>query len=151
MTGEQKKLLLGIARSTVEAVVRNEPLPSCDDEDPILDEFRGVFVTLKSNEQLRGCIGRFTADSSLRDLIREMARASASEDPRFAADRITPGELVDVTVEISVLSPLEKTSDPLSIELGLHGIYIKKGFASGCFLPQVATETGRTKEEILSS
>ena len=53
-------------------------------------------------------------------------------------------------VEISVLSPLEKTSDPLSLRLGTHGIYIKRGCASGCFLPQVATETGWTKEEFLS-
>ena len=61
------------------------------------------------------------------------------------------GELQDVNVEISVLSPLERTNDPLSIELGVHGIYIRSGFSSGCFLPQVATETGWSKEEFLSN
>ena len=38
----------------------------------------------------------------------------------------------------------------VSLELGRHGIYIKRGWASGCFLPQVATETGWSKEEFLS-
>jgi len=47
------------------------------------------------------------------------------------------------------LSPLERTDDPLSLRLGVDGIYIKKSHASGCFLPQVATETGWTKEEFL--
>ena len=59
-------------------------------------------------------------------------------------------ELQEIDIEISVLSPLEKTDDPLSLELGKHGIYIKKGFAGGCFLPQVATETGWNKEQFLS-
>ena len=35
------------------------------------------------------------------------------------------------------------------IELGKHGIYIKKGYRGGTFLPQVATETGWNKEEFL--
>ena len=100
---------------------------------------------------LRGCIGRFDPSEPLRELIPEMAAAAATEDPRFVADRITPEELPDVTVGISVLSPLEKTDDPMSIELGVHGIYIRKGFQSGCFLPQVATETGWSKEKFLSN
>jgi AmmeMemoRadiSam system protein A len=79
-----------------------------------------------------------------------MAKASATGDPRFFADPITPRELDHLDVEISVLSPLERTDDPLSLRLGVDGIYIKKGRASGCFLPQVATETGWSKEEFLS-
>ncbi|KAB2835382.1 MAG: AMMECR1 domain-containing protein, partial [Candidatus Brocadia sp.] len=56
----------------------------------------------------------------------------------------------DLEIEISVLSPLIRISNPLDFELGKHGIYIKKGFCTGCFLPQVATETGWSKEEFLS-
>ncbi|MHC4726316.1 MAG: AMMECR1 domain-containing protein, partial [Planctomycetota bacterium] len=59
-------------------------------------------------------------------------------------------ELDQLDVEISVLSPLQKTSEPLNLQLGIDGIYIKKGRAAGCFLPQVATETGWSKEEFLS-
>jgi AmmeMemoRadiSam system protein A len=79
-----------------------------------------------------------------------MAKASATGDPRFMANPITPGEVNKLDIEISVLSPLQRTDDPLSLELGTHGIYIKRGYASGCFLPQVAEETGWSKEEFLS-
>jgi AmmeMemoRadiSam system protein A len=84
------------------------------------------------------------------ELIVEMTIASATEDPRFAGSRIKTSELNKLDIEISVLSPLKKTDDPLSLRLGVDGIYIKRGFASGCFLPQVATETGWSKEEFLS-
>jgi uncharacterized protein (TIGR00296 family) len=79
-----------------------------------------------------------------------MAVAASTGDPRFMADRITSKEVNDLDIEISVLSPLEKTDDPLSLRLGIDGVYIKRGYANGCFLPQVATETGWSKEEFLS-
>ena len=79
-----------------------------------------------------------------------MAKASATGDPRFFADPVTAGELEQLDIEISVLSPLRRTSEPLSLRLGADGIYIKKGGASGCFLPQVAEEAGWGKEEFLS-
>jgi AmmeMemoRadiSam system protein A len=105
---------------------------------------------LKNRDRLRGCIGQFISDRPLIELVVEMAKASATGDPRFLADPITADELEQMDVEISVLSPLQRTDDPLTLELGTHGIYIKKGRASGCFLPQVATETGWTKEQFLS-
>ena len=83
-------------------------------------------------------------------MVAEMAKASATGDPRFFGNRITAAELPQLDIEISVLSPLKKTDDPLSLRLGIDGIYIKRGFTSGCFLPQVATETGWSKEEFLS-
>jgi uncharacterized protein (TIGR00296 family) len=79
-----------------------------------------------------------------------MAKASSTGDPRFFGNKITLDELAELDIEISVLSPLKKTDDPLSLRLGTDGIYIKRGCASGCFLPQVATETGWTKEQFLS-
>jgi uncharacterized protein (TIGR00296 family) len=79
-----------------------------------------------------------------------MAKASATGDPRFFADPIAPDELNELDIEISVLSPLQRTDNPLGLRLGVDGIYIKRGRASGCFLPQVATETGWSKEEFLS-
>jgi uncharacterized protein (TIGR00296 family) len=79
-----------------------------------------------------------------------MSQASATGDPRFLDNPITEDELNELDIEISVLSPLQKTDDPLSLSLETDGIYIKRGSASGCFLPQVATETGWNKEEFLS-
>jgi len=84
------------------------------------------------------------------ELVAEMAKASATSDPRFFSDPITAEELDQLDIEISVLSPLQRTMDPLSLRLGVDGIYIKRGYATGCFLPQVATETGWSKEEFLS-
>jgi AmmeMemoRadiSam system protein A len=150
MNDEQEQALLKIARDTIEAVIRQKPAERPESDDPELNAPCGCFVTLKNRGRLRGCIGQFTSDSPLVELIAEMAKASATSDPRFLADPIKPNELEKLDVEISVLSPLQRTDDPLSLRLGVDGIYIKKGRASGCFLPQVAPETGWTKEEFLS-
>ncbi|MDQ1272787.1 MAG: uncharacterized protein QG591_1417 [Planctomycetota bacterium] len=83
-------------------------------------------------------------------MVSELAISSATEDPRFEFNRIKPQELNQLKIEISVLSPLMPIKNPLDFELGKHGIFIKKGFRVGCFLPQVATETGWSKEEFLS-
>jgi AmmeMemoRadiSam system protein A len=151
MNDAEKAAILAAARAAVEAAVKADPQPVIDSSEPIFDEKRGVFVTLKTGGRLRGCIGRFDPSEPFRQLLLEMAVASATQDPRFLYDRVTPRELPELTIEVSVLSPLERTDDPLSIELGTHGIYINKGFQSGCFLPQVATETGWSKEEFLSN
>jgi uncharacterized protein (TIGR00296 family) len=80
-----------------------------------------------------------------------MTADSATKDPRFAGQRLTPADLQSLTFDVSVLSPLEECRDPLGIELGTHGIYIRHGWQSGCFLPQVATETGWSVEEFWSA
>jgi len=150
MNESQKNTLLKIARDTVRAAVTGKPLPEARSEDPQLNEHCGCFVTLKTGEELRGCIGQFVSDRPLIELVSEMAVSSSTRDPRFFNCRIEAEELDDIDIEISVLSPLERTGDPLSLRLGVDGIYIKKGPMSGCFLPQVATEAGWDKEEFLS-
>ncbi|OHB60929.1 MAG: hypothetical protein A2168_08590 [Planctomycetes bacterium RBG_13_50_24] len=150
MNDQQKQTLLKVARDTVEAVIRQKKIAKPESDDPELNAPCGCFVTLKNRTRLRGCIGQFISDSPLIELVAEMAKASATGDPRFFADPITARELEKLDIEISVLSPLKKTDDPLSLKLGVDGIYIKKGRASGCFLPQVATETGWSKEGFLS-
>ena len=150
MNDAQKQVLLKVARDTVETVITGGPIQKPKSDDPELNAHCGCFVTLKNQGRLRGCIGQFTSEMPLIELIVEMAKASATGDPRFLADQITEAELDQLDIEISVLSPLERTNEPLSLHLGVDGIYIKRGGASGCFLPQVATETGWSKEEFLS-
>lgn len=150
MDDKQKQTLLKVARDTVEAVIKAEPIETPQSDDPELNAPCGCFVTLKNHGRLRGCIGQFTSDSPLIELVGQMAKSSATGDPRFFADPITARELDKLDIEISVLSPLQRTDEPLSLRLGIDGIYIKRGYASGCFLPQVATETGWSKEEFLS-
>ena len=150
MDEKQKKTLLKIAKDSISAAVsiKNVEMPQCVDKE--LCNKQGCFVTIKNHGNLRGCIGQFTSDIPLYQLVCKMAVASATQDSRFAHDPITPDELEDLTIEISVLSPLEKTDDPLSLRLGTDGIYITRGGRSGCFLPQVATETGWNRQEYLS-
>jgi len=150
MNEAQKKILLKTASDTVEAVIKRQPTEKAESDDPELNAHCGCFVTLKNRGRLRGCIGQFTSEIPLIELVGQMAKASATSDPRFLGDPITAGELEQLDIEISVLSPLQRTDEPLSLRLGIDGIYIKKGGASGCFLPQVATETGWSKEEFLS-
>ncbi|MBK9391533.1 MAG: AmmeMemoRadiSam system protein B [Bacteroidetes bacterium] len=107
----------------------------------------GAFVTLKINGNLRGCIGRFISDDPLYEVVKASAISSAFEDPRFPP--LTGDEYKKASIEITVLGPLQRITDPEEIVLGKHGIYIKKDFRSGTMLPQVAIEQGWTVEQFL--
>ncbi len=149
LTDPQKKTLLEIARNVIESVIKNKEIICPEFLDEIFKEKRGCFVTIHNHGQLRGCIGNFSPEGSLLETIVEMAQASC-HDSRFLSNPITKAELKDIDIEISVLSPLAKIENPLDLELGCHGIFIRRGFHCGCFLPQVATETGWSKEQFLS-
>jgi AmmeMemoRadiSam system protein A len=150
MDEAQRQTLLRIARETVGAVVTRSTRPVPPADEPALSAPCGCFVTLKTRGRLRGCIGQFISDRPLIELVAEMAEASAAKDPRFFDQPLTARDLGQLEIEISVLSPLERAENPLDLRLGVDGIYIKRGYAAGCFLPQVATETGWTKEQFLS-
>jgi len=143
--------LLTVAREAVTAVLNGRRPAPIENPDERLTGHQGCFVTLKTHGQLRGCIGQFTADRPLIEVVQDRAVASATQDPRFVHNRLQPEELDDLRIEISVLSPLQRIANPLDIELGVHGILIQRGGFGGCFLPQVATETGWTKEEFLGT
>jgi AmmeMemoRadiSam system protein A len=78
-----------------------------------------------------------------------MSVASATQDPRFMP--VTKDDLADIDIEISVLSPLKKITNPDEIIIGVHGVLVKNDYTSGVYLPQVATETGWSKEEFMNS
>lgn len=134
----QKGQLLDIAKATVNALVRGEKIPDFTVDDRELMQPRGAFVTLKKNGHLRGCIGRFEPDEPLYKIVREMAIAAASQDPRFPPVRAE--ELPELSFEISALTPREQIESIEEIKLGRDGIYIQKGMYSGVFLPQVPIE-----------
>jgi AmmeMemoRadiSam system protein A len=141
--------LATIAREALDAAVGGRAYAP---EDPGVEDWRrpgGCFVTLKTAGRLRGCLGVFASDQPLYRTVAAYARHAALEDPRFAGARLTPAELPAVDLEISVLSPLAPCADPAGIRLGVDGVHIRRGGRSGCFLPQVATETGWTVEEFL--
>jgi AmmeMemoRadiSam system protein B/AmmeMemoRadiSam system protein A len=114
---------------------------------PALKQRCGAFVTLHKHGRLRGCIGHFGEDVPLHRIVAEMARAAAFDDPRFTP--VSREELDDIDIEISVLTPMRRIHSIDEFELHRHGIYIRKGYRSGTFLPQVADEVDWTKEEFL--
>lgn len=146
---KEKTALLAIARRTVEHYIRTRSVPEVDPAtlSDVLKTPCGAFVTLNKHGVLRGCIGRFDASEPLYKVVQEMAVASATQDYRFKP--VEEGEVNDLKIEISVLTPMRKISSIDEFQLGKHGIYIRKGFRSGTFLPQVAQETGWSKEEFL--
>ena len=117
--------------------------------DPVLDRPAGAFVTLTEKGELRGCIGHMTADAPLVRTIQEMAVAAAESDPRFPS--LTPEELDQVKLEISVLSPLRRVTDPNAIRVGTDGLMIVKYGARGVFLPQVPVQEGWDRDAYLEN
>lgn len=146
---DQRKRLLEIARSSIESYLETQRKPEITEEDQQLHKEMGAFVTLHEHGDLRGCTGNIIGRGPLYLTVRDMSVESAVGDPRFPPLELA--ELKNIEIEISVLSPLEKVDSAEKIELGKHGVLIKKGYRSGVFLPQVATETGWTKEEFLSN
>src|SRR5210317_290627 len=101
MNEEQKKILLKVAKDTVAAAVAEKPIYEPTTNDPELLAEVGCFVTLKNGEELRGCIGQFTADKPLIEMVCQMAISSSLHDSRFSGNHITPDELLDLDIEIS--------------------------------------------------
>ena len=149
LTGAEKDTLLSIARRTVEEYVLHGRISDVDASSltPSLRTPCGAFVTLNEHRALRGCIGRFDPVEPLYRVVQQMAAASATQDYRFSP--VGPSEVKDLRIEISVLTPMRKIQSIDEFELGRQGIYMKKGTHAGTFLPQVAQETGWTREEFL--
>jgi len=145
---KQQKILLSIARKTIEEYIRSRKMPEIEVDDPALKEKRGVFVTLHRKGMLRGCIGYIMPIEELYKAVSKMAIESSTGDPRFPP--VTPQEIEQIQIEISVLTVPERIKSVDEIELGKHGVIVKKGVHQGVFLPQVATETGWSKEEFLN-
>ncbi len=150
LSAEDKKILKDIALQSIKdslngksVSVRESPLQKY----PMLNKKCGAFVSLHKHGHLRGCIGHFGEDYPLHEIVAEMARTAAFEDPRFMP--VTRDELDDLDIEISVLTPMRRIQSLDEFELHRHGIYIKKGYRSGTFLPQVADEVNWTKEELV--
>ncbi|MEI6388246.1 MAG: AmmeMemoRadiSam system protein A [Spirochaetota bacterium] len=107
----------------------------------------GAFVTLKRSGRLRGCIGRMEGGGPIPELIAEMARSAAFEDPRFHP--LAAGELDECSIEITLLGPRQGIGSIEEIEVGRHGVWLSMRGRSAVFLPQVATEQGWDRKQLL--
>ena len=137
LSEEERSVLKGLARAAIESALFGTEKAAVELPE-ILKKKMGAFVTLKHKGDLRGCIGHIKGLLPLNQTVEEMALQAAFHDPRF--NPIDKDEWRDMDLEISVLSPMKKIDDINEIEVGVHGLFIEKGFYSGLLLPQVATE-----------
>ncbi len=133
---DRRKILTFARQVVVEAVTLGR-LPEHVPTDGIFGERRGVFVTLRNNGRLRGCIGVVEAETPLGDSVARCAAGAALQDPRFAPMRVT--DLNHLQIEISLLSQPEPIGIN-AIEIGRHGLIVVSGERRGLLLPQVAIE-----------
>jgi AmmeMemoRadiSam system protein A len=155
LTPAARRALLARAREAIVRVVKggrveaaeaDDAPPESDDEN--LGRPAAAFVTLHVGGALRGCIGTSVSRHPLWQVVGEMATAAATRDPRFAP--ITAGELDGLSVEISVLSPERVVHDSSEIEIGRHGLEVRRRLARGLLLPQVAVEHDFDRERFLA-
>ncbi len=144
----QQQRLLSLARATIQRYVATGKSPEAAEADLAFQRPAAAFVTLKKAGALRGCIGSLEPTLPLWSEVRDKAISAATRDPRFRP--VTPEELADLEIEISVLSPLRRVKSADEIELRKHGVVVAADGRRGVFLPQVAEETGWSRDEFLS-
>ncbi len=149
LTNDEKELLLIAARQSILSAFDEAEKPEINyTAYPLLKQKMGAFVTIKIDEELRGCIGYIIAIKALFDTVCETARAAAFNDPRFK--ELTREEFDKIIFEISVLSLFEPIKSYDEIELGKHGLLLEEG-GRAVLLPQVATENNFTREQFLTA
>lgn len=153
LSREEQQTLLRLAREALEAFARTKSTPDVAEDDPRLTlrckAERGVFVTLKKEGRLRGCIGYILPRTALYRAVIENAVNAGWRDPRFPP--LAASEIPDLEIEISVLTVPRKVASPGEIVIGEHGVILEKGFQSAVYLPQVAPEQGWGVEETLTN
>ncbi len=143
---KQQWALLRIAREALTGYLRTSRIPPIPEPEETLRRPCGAFVSLHKGRNLRGCVGVIAAEKPLYLTVGECAVWAGLEDHRFAP--VTQGELDELNIEISVLSPLEDTA-PQAVEVGRHGIVISEGGMRGLLLPQVAVQWKWNREQFL--
>ena len=148
MNASQHSVLLAFVRGVVCNELGASP-PLARPSGVPNDAGGGAFVTLKRGQRLRGCMGTCSPKGSLLDTLDSVAR-SACRDPRFKTCPLTQTETLHLSIEVSLLTVPQPVADPREIEAGHHGIIVRQGNRSGCFLPQVAAERNWTTTELLN-
>jgi len=155
LTDKQGQLLVRLARETIAARLGlseagSKKIPASDLTDPVFQEKRATFVTLKIKKQLRGCIGCLTPSETILEGIQRNAINAALNDPRFPA--LTGSELEQAEIEISILTNPQKLdyadgNDLLNkLRRDIDGVIIGQGMARATFLPQVWEQLPRTED-----
>ncbi|MGC8766081.1 MAG: AmmeMemoRadiSam system protein A [Brevinematia bacterium] len=138
---DQKKAILKLARLSIESIFNSSLKQELEKQKKIVEKIGihgGVFVTLTKNKELRGCIGYIYPIKPFPQLVVDAAISSATKDPRF--DPLEKEEINQIEIEISILSEPKKIESISEIEVGKHGLIVRRGPFQGLLLPQVAIE-----------
>ena len=147
---EIEKACLGeIARDAVKEAISGGDPPTIRHDLPNLRQLGGAFVTLYCNGDLRGCIGNTHGREPLDRTVQKMAAAAATRHPRFTP--LCDGEHSTLSLEISVIGRMWEITTPSDIQVGRHGIWIKRELHQGLLLPQVSTRNQWDHQEILEN
>jgi AmmeMemoRadiSam system protein B/AmmeMemoRadiSam system protein A len=145
----EKKSLLAFARETIQRFLTTRTVPLARNFPARIYFRQGAFVTLRKNGQLRGCIGRILPDRDLGKTVGAMAIQAAFNDPRVPP--LGLGELKNLEIEISILTPIKPIATPDQIVVGRDGVILYKEGQSAVFLPQVASENNWNRAEMLDN
>jgi AmmeMemoRadiSam system protein A len=146
LSEDDRKNILELARQAVDDAVCGQRRLVDIPQNGVFGERCGVFVTVRTEGRLRGCIGVIEAKEPLGESLARCAASAALEDPRFLP--MKPEELAKMQLEVSLLSPLERIR-PEKVEIGRHGLLVEQGHHRGLLLPQVATEHHLNHEQFL--
>lgn len=108
---------------------------NCDDISKLLNDKKGVFVSLKINGDLRGCIG--TTEPTTNSIAEEIINNSISaalNDPRFSPLR--KEELMDIDISVDLLYPPEETTFE-ELDPKKYGVIVSCGHRRGLLLPNL--------------
>jgi AmmeMemoRadiSam system protein A len=142
-------MLLAAARAAVRAAAAGaEPPPPPAELPPRLGSPAGAFVSLHVRTELRGCVGSIVSEEPLAATVMRMAVAAATRDPRFPP--VTPAELPDLHLEVSVLSPVRYVSVE-DVDPARHGIAFQLHHRRAVLLPQVAARRGWDRPTLLAA
>ena len=141
LTDEERKTLLRLSRDALYGLLKTHQFKPDLSQYSITEQLKeeaGVFVTLTKHGKLRGCIGYVEGIKPVWESVIDNTRNAAFEDPRFP--RVSMKEFKDISIEISVMTPLRLIKSVDEIVVGQHGLVIRKGYHSGLLLPQVPVE-----------
>jgi len=147
LSAEDRRSLLETARRAIADELAGRP-PASPASDGVFALRSGVFVSLHNHGGLRGCIGYPDGEQPLGVTVPRCAVAAATGDPRFAA--VTEAELPEVDIEISVLTPVVRVTNPADIDVGRDGLIVEQHAHRGLLLPQVAAEWGWDRDAFLA-
>lgn len=143
---DKEDIYVKLARRTIEKYVISGRKPKVPEDLPkqlqkempeeMLAGRAGVFVSIKKDGQLRGCIGTIQAvQGCIAEEIVENAVSAAVRDPRFSP--IEPEELEYLVISVDVLGETEKISSPEELDTERYGVVVTKGHKRGLLLPNL--------------